>query len=100
MFGKKKVQENPSLVLNPNQIQEENTIAQAYTQPIQQSQQFQQSIATQPYQPIQQIQPIQPVQKPKAEAIIIQGFITENNTFKYVVETNYPLSLGDCSLTQ
>ena len=104
MFKKKPQIANPSLVLNPEFGQEGEqeyrpSIEQAFTQPIPQSQQFQQSIATQPTQQFQQ--PVQQ-QKPKMnpEAIIIQAFITEDNTFKYVVETNYPLSLGNCSLTQ
>jgi hypothetical protein len=111
-FRKKQEQPNQSIVLNPGINQQDEFSSQIYNQPertytqdinqnqpqlYQQSQQIQQQ--PQQIQPMQ-VQPIQQKQQFNAEAIIIQGFITEENTYKYLVETNYPLKLGECSLTQ
>jgi len=113
MFKKKnKIQEQraPSIVLSPEfnreneqNVQEQNN-QQQYVQPIQ-NQPIQNQQVTQQINPVQQVQPI-PIKEEVKEpefvpvAVIVQGTITENDTFKYLVETNYPLCLGVCELRQ
>ena len=80
MFGRKKKEEGvSSLSLN-----------QDFQEPVNNIQDFQS-------QPVQN----QPVNQPRfnRESYIIQGSMKEDGTYVYVVETNYPLSLGDCKLT-
>ena len=104
MFKKKKEEFNQSMVMTPDFGQEEQQQpymqpiqqpqVQQYTQPMQSNQQFQPSIQVQPIQPAQIQQ-----QRFQSKAIIIQGALTEEG-YRYVVDTNYPLAVGECQLVQ
>ncbi len=98
VWGKKKQEESvsQSIVIDPTQ-QPQLPGQEQYTQQIPQApvqepmqQQTQASVQQQTQQPAQVV----------PEAVIIQGFITEEGTYKYVVETNYPLAIGHCKITQ
>ncbi len=81
----------------PETIEEEhvNPLAiQPMQQPVQPVQQQQQV----PVQPVQQVQ--QPVQQPQPMAYIKQAQVSEPGIFHYVIETNYPLGIGICQLSQ
>jgi hypothetical protein len=79
---KKKEQPANVLIAPPQDYQSEDMVSQQYQQ--------------QPYQ--QQVQP--PRRMNNKQARILKAEVSENQTFIYIVETNYPLALGDCSLEQ
>jgi len=83
---KKKKEINPSLSLPPQQMQDEQ---EQFMQP-------------QQYPPIltQQPEPITQKQQFNTKAIIIEAHILEEGKFRYVIDTNYPLRIGECQLTQ
>ena len=109
VFGKKKQeQQAPALSLNQNYSEEE--APQQVPQPVQENtvfggipQQEPQQIQQQPVQqvPGQQIQqvPVQQVQE-QPKAVIIKAETSDPNQYFFVVQTNYPLSIGLCNLTQ
>jgi hypothetical protein len=105
MFGKKKeIKNNPSMVMFPgfqNNEQEDNqypqvpqNIQQPVNQPVNQPQ-YKQQVQQFP----QQIQQVQQQQFQPA-AKILKGEINADGTYYYIIETNYPLALGDCNLSQ
>ena len=61
--------------------------------PVQQQQQPAQQPMQQPAQ-----QTVQPQQTPNYQARILRGELQEGGTYVYVVETNYPLQIGDCKI--
>ena len=101
VFKKQKNQEpvNPSLVLNPEQKQDEFS-QQIYQQPVEQEKSQQQPIQQQEPQQFQQ--PIQQPQtqqvKPTQSAVITKVELTENQTIKFEGEANYLINLGDCQI--
>ena len=109
MFKKNKKQPeptNPAVVLSPivNQDSEQENQQPVQEQPVQEQKgnplaipQMENPLAI-PQQPVQQ--PVQQQQQLKPEAVIIQTYITEDQTYRYLVETNYPLNLGVCQLVQ
>jgi len=82
VFGKKQKEPmtQPPMVIDPNQQQ----VAQA-SQEQAIPQQFEQF-------PQQKEQPSKQVPK----ALITAGNLLEDGNYRYVVETNYPMALGDC----
>ena len=95
---KQQEQENEVAVIDPArspQLPEQ----EQYTQQVPQAPQTPVQQPTQ--QPVQQ--PTQPVQQQEQfvpEAVIIQGWVTEERTYKYTVETNYPLAISHCKIIQ
>jgi hypothetical protein len=87
MFRKKQEPQNPTMMIQPSQ---EN-----YGEEVQEIQpsQFQQQ------QMPQRRMPVQPMQ-PRKEARIIRSELGEDGSYIYVVQANYPLNLGWCSLEQ
>ena len=55
---------------------------------------------TEQYPPVEQEYP--PVEQPRNEfkfiALITEAIMESEGIYKYVVETNYPLSIGNCKL--
>ncbi|HDK42518.1 MAG TPA: hypothetical protein ENG87_04005 [Candidatus Pacearchaeota archaeon] len=93
MFGKKKQveQQIPAAIIDPTENQPIPAVQEQYApqmQPAPTQQQAQQPVPQQTQQPVQNV----------PEAIIVQSFLTEEGTYKYLVETNYSLELGHCQL--
>jgi len=112
MFGKnkKKQEQGQSAVINPVELPElppqqfqplppiQEIQGQAQQQPVYQEQV---QPVQQPVQPVQPVQVQQPVQQPpQPTAYIVQAAVVEPGVFRYVIDTNYPLAIGDCSVTQ
>ena len=120
MFGRKKTElppQAPIIISPPNDsfIQQDEDynsgdIQQMQPKLVQQAPQQipQQQYIPQPqYQQVQQPMPQQvqqqayaPMQQPKGQqARIIRGELNDTGFYAYIVETNYPLTLGWCSLS-
>lgn len=118
MFGrdkKKQLKENDTMIMNQPMSEDDYPInpGDVVRQGFQQQQGLQQQMPPQMPQYQQQVQPMvqpqsiqQPIQQqrqfnqPKAEAVIIEGKMSEGGDYFYVVKANYPLSLGYCNLSQ
>ena len=118
MFKRKKkeeeeVQEQETpVVIDPIETPSELPPPQ-FQQPVQQqpvpqiSQEQVQQAIQQNLQPIQQVpqlgyqQQIQPIQQaPQRIACVVQGAIVEPGAYRYVIDTNYPLAIGNCEIAQ
>jgi len=126
MFKRKKQQEGSgqSAVINPIDVPELPQLPpQQFQQPTMQDVQYAQQRAQQqpvyqepiyqeqvqpvpvpqqvPQQPVQQVQqPAQPVQQTQPTAYVVQAAAMESGVFRYVIDTNYPLAIGNCIITQ
>lgn len=111
MFGrgkKKKEGEVPIAVINPSEFtgaQElpdiPQQVPQQTEQPVSEVQNVQQPVQ-QIQQPMYQQQVQQPVQQTQntPQAYISQAAVVEPGIFRYVIEANYPLAIGNCEIRQ
>ena len=111
MFKKKKnSKENQSVAITPEQNLGEEQIGQEIKmeQQIQQTQQLPPRVEKPVEQVPQQIQQpfqetiieTQQTQQQQKYAFVHEGKFTNEGKYVFVVETNYPLAIGYCNLTQ
>ena len=95
---KEQKQQNSTAVIEPIDAPELQETQPQQLQPVLPAQEIQQPAQEQPVQVQQPVQ--QPTQETQPTAYIVQAVITEQGLFRYVIDANYPLILGNCILTQ